>query len=171
MIAGLLLLHITSYVYGAILMTSTQKTCGIRNNFLWIFLLIIINASTVSVSHTQKHSLFGFAFYYIPSISMAPSMLPGDVVLVDTWIYSQQPVLPNDIVIFTKHEHSATLVKRVKETRNGNDGRKEVYVLGDNTQHSVDSRDFGWIGYERISAKVTFRLLALQKGRNWLSRL
>ena len=38
-----------------------------------------------------------------------------------------------------------------------------VFVLGDNREHSLDSRDFGFIDHEQIKGKVVYRILPFSR--------
>lgn len=77
--------------------------------------------------------------------SMMPSLCPGMVV------FGVRPrkVRPGDIVI-VRHEN-LDKIKRVHEVRPG-----EVFLTGDNSLHTTDSRDFGWLEMNVVMAKVVW---------------
>lgn len=60
------------------------------------------------------------------------------------WFMSIKPL---DVVIIL-HEGKEK-VKRVHKVRGG-----KLFVLGDNSELSTDSRDFGWLPMEAVTAKV-----------------
>lgn len=85
--------------------------------------------------------------FVIKDISMEPSILAGDQVLVTPFLKIQE----NDIVVF---KYSGKyFIKRVIKIKHG-----EYYVLGDNKNHSLDSREFGFIARKDIIGKVISKL-------------
>lgn len=75
---------------------------------------------------------------------MLPKFEHGRVLVASGWFRQLQPA---DVVII-KHD-GFEKVKRVHEV-NG----EKLYVIGDNTTESTDSRDFGWLPLESVMAKV-----------------
>ena len=78
--------------------------------------------------------------------SMQPSFTEGGILVGFGWF---KGVMPNDVVII--HHNGREKVKRVHQVRKG-----ELYVLGDNSELSTDSRDFGWLPLEAVTAKVVW---------------
>jgi len=76
--------------------------------------------------------------------SMLPSFREGGILVGLSWFSG---IKPSDVVIIL-HE-GREKVKRVHKVRDG-----ELYLLGDNSELSTDSRDFGWLPVEAVSAKV-----------------
>jgi nickel-type superoxide dismutase maturation protease len=75
---------------------------------------------------------------------MVPSLRPGTLVMA-TGLY--QTLRVGDIVVI-RHE-GLEKVKRLAQIDND-----RIYVLGDNPSASTDSRQFGWLPIEVITAKV-----------------
>jgi type IV secretory pathway protease TraF len=75
---------------------------------------------------------------------MLPSFNEGGILVGFGWF---KGVKPSDVVII--HHEGREKVKRVHKVRDG-----ELYVLGDNSELSTDSRDFGWLPLEVVAAKV-----------------
>lgn len=111
-------------------------------------LLLCLFIALVVILHTQKSRLFGFDLYHVPSQSMAPTLLPGDIILVDTW-QTPSALEPNQIVVFKRAQRSIVLVKRLNELRSTEAGL-EMFMLGDNRSYSTDSRRFGWVSTEHV---------------------
>jgi signal peptidase I len=96
---------------------------------------------------------------------MEPGVHQGDRVLADKTAYHRMSPKKGDVVIFANPDNrSMMFVKRI-EALPGNvvtrpDGTQEIvphgfaYVLGDNRERSVDSRQFGFIPLRDIVAKV-----------------
>ena len=156
LISGLLLLHIVTTIAGLWLL---RQPVFHRNNYLhtlvFLSLLILFNALIMASSHLYKDRWFGFAFYHIPSASMSPTLQPGDVVLVDTWYYQSSYPEPEEIVIIRKQQNSFVMAKRVTDIRT-NQGQLQLFVEGDNTARSVDSRRFGWLNHSLLLGRVQF---------------
>jgi type IV secretory pathway protease TraF len=77
-------------------------------------------------------------------VSMTPSLKPGQLVIA-SGIYRSLHV--GDVVIIA-HDHIEK-VKRVHKIQ----GQK-VFIIGDNSRGSLDSRSFGWLSMSHIIAKV-----------------
>jgi signal peptidase I len=113
----------------------------------------------------------------VEGISMMPSLLPGDKVLVlryfsRNWIVNNMLVVLepyNETVNLRLKKKSSLLIKRVKGTvgdrviTQNNNLKKmvcitvpkgHVYVLGDNLGYSIDSRLMGTIPIQRIKGIV-----------------
>src|ERR1039458_3142107 len=75
----------------------------------------------------------------VQGLSMLPTLKSDQIVLaVKTKRYSI-----GDIVIFSLENEE--MIKRIIDIKND-----LVYLLGDNSRDSLDSRRFGWIGVEQL---------------------
>jgi type IV secretory pathway protease TraF len=81
---------------------------------------------------------------HIVGKSMLPSFKDGGILVANRWFMGLKP---RDVVVI-RHD-GLEKVKRVHKVREG-----ELYVLGDNSEQSTDSRDFGWLPLEVVAAKV-----------------
>lgn len=77
---------------------------------------------------------------------MFPQYISGDVVLAWRLVFILKK---NDVVILTHPQTKRLLIKRIQEKR-GN----TYFVIGDNENHSTDSRHFGWVARRHIIGKV-----------------
>jgi len=84
--------------------------------------------------------------------SMAPTLEPGDRVLVDLRSYARQAPGQGDVVLLERAGSKEMLVKRVDRRAGG-----RFWVRGDNPAASEDSRSFGPVRREAIRGKVVFR--------------
>lgn len=81
---------------------------------------------------------------------MSPTLREGQNVLSFNWAYLGRKPKVGDIVIVKQNDKE--LVKRVQKV-SGN----EVFVVGDNTKESTDSRYFGGVDIEDIVGKVVYK--------------
>jgi signal peptidase I len=115
--------------------------------------------------------------FHIPSASMAPTLLPGDKVFADMHYncHGCQPVQRGDVAIFTNpNDRTQYYVKRIvalpgdrvlvqagQVVVNGAPSAADltvppgqVYLLGDNAAHSVDSRQLGPVPLPDVVGRV-----------------
>jgi signal peptidase I len=103
--------------------------------------------------------------FRIPTSSMEPAVSRGAHLLADKTAYQRMSPQKGDIVIFIyPDDRSKKFIKRIEalpgDTYKDADGIEKqiphgfVYVLGDNKDHSVDSRQFGLIPLRDIIGKV-----------------
>jgi len=74
---------------------------------------------------------------------MLPTLKPRQIIVA----VSQHGVRPGDVVLF-RHQ-GMEKIKRVTEIVDG-----RLFVAGDNSQESTDSRSFGWLEPDTFIAKV-----------------
>ncbi|MCP4325604.1 MAG: S26 family signal peptidase, partial [Alteromonadales bacterium] len=120
--------------------------------------------------------------------SMVPTLIPGDIVLVDSWVYQHQPPQKSQVALFHKNENTPeTYIKRVAQTagfeyqwqdkkQKNNQlllADKQYFMMGDNHQFSHDSRHFGTITEDLLTAQAKFIIVSvapgwqLRKLRSW----
>ena len=98
-------------------------------------------------------ALLPFDRYIVEGESMAPSVSPGEHVLVNRAIYWISKPKAGDLVVMQDpREPKRLLLKRIDEAR-----ENSFEVVGDNPMASTDSRTFGPVPRDLIVGKVWFR--------------
>jgi hypothetical protein len=75
---------------------------------------------------------------------MAPKLRPGQWILA-TPLFKR--LRPGQVVIV--EQNNKELIKRIERIEDN-----KVFVIGDNLQRSIDSRQFGWLDRSAVIAKV-----------------
>ncbi len=78
-----------------------------------------------------------FSYFIVRGHSMEPSAKEGDFVFVWKLLYRPRR---GDLVVVKDDGQAGFLLKKIKEIRDG-----ALWLEGDNTQDSRDSRHFGWV--------------------------
>ena len=155
---GLLFTLLLNSLY-IIKINSIKNTTGsIKPKHVFItFAYILSSFIVLMILFIYKNFIFGIQIYYIPSVSMHPTLKKGDIILVDTWAFDSRNPKSGDIVIFKLVKKKGYFVKRVSKWPNSQALKKQGkwYVLGDNHKKSTDSRKFGGINKNQIKGKVT----------------
>jgi nickel-type superoxide dismutase maturation protease len=95
------------------------------------------------------------ARFRVSGASMAPTLSPGDHILVDLGAYRRTGPRPGEVVV-ARHPFrtDVRMVKRVAAV--ADDGR--CVLAGDNPDESADSRCFGWVPRALVLGRVVLRL-------------
>jgi len=99
-------------------------------------------------------TLSRFVRYEVQGASMSPALLPGDFIMVDRMAYRGRMPRPGEIVLAPDpRQRERLLVKRVERV----DIHGSVWLLGDNSEESTDSRQFGAVPREDVVGRVRWR--------------
>lgn len=92
--------------------------------------------------------------FKITGISMQPLLQPGEEILINPYAYKKALPQINDLVVaIHPNKEDLEIVKRISHiTEEGT-----FFLLGDNLNHSTDSRGFGTISLDKIVGKVSCR--------------
>ncbi|MCP4992143.1 MAG: S26 family signal peptidase [Colwellia sp.] len=161
-IIALVIVSLTTYLLSSVLCLYLKPQREMKK--LTKFLATSIYSFTVVIGlflgFSYKDSWLGVHLYFVPSMSMYPTLKPGQFILVDTWIYNKKSTSLSDIVVFKQTEtiekqQVTWLVKRIANWPQGQLQKNGLfYLLGDNNSASHDSRSFGGIKQENIVGKV-----------------
>lgn len=66
----------------------------------FVAVTMLVSTAVVQPMMAQRAELFGYDTYRLPSASMLPSLLPGDLLVVDTWRYRDRPIGRGDIIVY-----------------------------------------------------------------------
>lgn len=87
--------------------------------------------------------------------SMAPSLLPGDRLLVESRSYQGRAPRPGEVVLAADPRRAdREIIKRVASI---NDAASSAMLRGDAPESSTDSREFGAVPLEAIRWRAVFR--------------
>ncbi len=164
-IAFLLITIVFNYVY-FIKHYINKKLSHLHFGAIYVVVLITIISG---LWITDKSKLFGCGLYYVPSMSMHPTIKPGQFILADMDSYFYYTPQVNDIVIveLTKRE---TIIKRViQKPVNVKHDISDYYLQGDNANNSIDSRHFGPVKFDRIIGKAKLILFSINSQHQLMS--
>ena len=92
-------------------------------------------------------------FYKVTGKSMEPSYHEGDYLIVNRWAYCFTKPKKREVILLEDPRTGKAILKRIHAVK-----KQRYYVLGDNKNHSTDSRTFGWVDHPDILAKVFWRI-------------
>ena len=126
-----------------------KRTLPLTQYGLAMLFSTAICISLATVYH-QREAWLGVNLFYVPSTSMSPTLLPGDIILADTWHYRERSLSIGDTVVFTLPDSPTMLVKRIYSVSDNNFSAIGDYQSSD--ESPVRLRD---IQHEAIRGKAT----------------
>ncbi len=93
-----------------------------------------------------------FKILKVKGDSMSPLINNNEFIVVSIIPYLLQKPTINDIVVLIHPSKNIKIIKRISQIN-----KKKYFVIGDNSENSTDSRNFGFISHDLILAKVLFR--------------
>ena len=149
---------IACYVLGVVL--PPLKRNNVSQMVLAIAFSLLVNISIYYI-WSYRESLLGFNLFYIPSESMAPTLQPGDIVLVDSWAYRIKAPTVGDIAVFRMAPSKVVLVKRIT-------GANESHfnAAGDNRRKSIAPDYLRQIEQSQLRGRVTAVLFNIKNDQH-----
>ena len=93
-----------------------------------------------------------FPLIQVTGDSMYPTYLDGEII-VGTKLYRKSKLKEGDVVLYHSPTDEKIVIKRIDHFLI--DGKKRyIYCLGDNLDHSYDSRVYGFISSKNLVCKV-----------------
>lgn len=101
----------------------------------------------------MAYEIYPIRIYVTSGISMYPTIKDGEL-LIGKAIKCKDEIVENNIYVF-KNPNGNVNVKRLYKARFNNEKKCRVlYFLGDNREHSVDSREYGEVPEKNVIMKV-----------------
>lgn len=89
-----------------------KVTLGLLGLVLLVVIIYLINPSGTATLDPRAR-LLGYAFYSIPSGSMAPTLIPGDIVLTATFAYASDLPRRDELIVYIPPVTETAFVGRV----------------------------------------------------------
>lgn len=96
--------------------------------------------------------------YKVSGNSMRPALFAGQYILSEQLSYFFRNPAIGEVVILKSQICGRKLVKRIAVVKNGS-----YFVVGDNPENSLDSRNFGPVKKEDILARVCYNFNNYEK--------
>lgn len=165
-IITLFVFTITTYLVSTVLCCSFKKQINTNKRANWLVTIAFSFCALagLSLGFSYKDSWLGVHVYFVPSMSMFPTLKPGQFILVDTWVYRQKMPTLKDVVVFTHGVNRQYLVKRITSWPKHKTIKQGFwFITGDNLSHSQDSRYFGAIKTAQIAGRALLVIAVVNK--------
>jgi signal peptidase I len=151
------------YAFSSVGLSIAYFLTARRWGVITIFLkMILISTLVVLGLIVCGKFLFGYKIFYIPTHSMVPTLLVGDIVIVNTHVENYNK---SDVIVFSRSENQRDVyyVKRISHVKGDIFHETELddqhyAVMGDNRDESYDSRIYGAISKEDVVGKAMWIL-------------
>lgn len=111
-----------------------------------VVLSILIVVSVISVIH------YLFPLIQVVGDSMYPTYKDGEI-LVGSRLFKKSKLKVGEVIIYKSPTDKKVVIKRIaKSVKYKN--LMDLYCLGDNSEHSYDSRNYGFISSKSVVCKV-----------------
>lgn len=108
-----------------------------------------------------------FPIVFIEGNSMHPTLLSGEVYL-GVRVFRKKKIRPLQVYVFRPpydSDEQRYVVKRLFNIRRHPNGDVQYFFVGDNRPESYDSREYGFVSYKNVVARLTnIRLMKVKRG-------
>lgn len=108
-----------------------------------------------------------FPIVFIEGNSMHPTLLSGEVYL-GVRVFRKKKIRPLQVYVFRPpydSDEQRYVVKRLFNIRRHPNGDVQYFFVGDNRPESYDSREYGFVSYKNVVARLTnIRLVKVKRG-------
>lgn len=122
------------------------------NNSGKVFILAISALIMLYLVYQVIHLIKGYALRLVSGVSMFPTLKDGQIVL-ERKVRRRERIFRGDIVVAKLPQNDYLVIKRVIEIVSI-EGKLYYWLEGDNKDHSIDSRTYGYVKKEYIEGKV-----------------
>ena len=95
-------------------------------------------------------------FKVVASESMEPTLEKGDIIIISKLAYDIIGIeynVPKSSDIITFNHNNEHLIKRIKDVNS----QGKMFVIGDNENNSIDSRNFGYVRKSDLEGKAIIK--------------
>ena len=108
-----------------------------------------------------------FPIVFIEGNSMHPTLLSGEVYL-GVRVFRKKKIRPLQVYVFRPpydSDEQRYVVKRLFNISRHPNGDVQYFFVGDNRPESYDSREYGFVSYKNVVARLTnIRLMKVKRG-------
>lgn len=110
-----------------------------------VFIVVIVLVVLILIYHL-------FPLVQVCGESMYPTYLDGEII-IGTKLYRKSKLKVGDVILYKSPREDRTVIKRISDIKDAR-GVLYFYCLGDNSEHSHDSRSYGYISSKSLVCKV-----------------
>lgn len=90
-----------------------MKVIGVLLGLMFLVVILYLINPSGTATLDPRARLLGYALYNIPSESMAPTLIPGDIVMTKTFFYANGSPKHHDLIVYIPPVNESPFVGRV----------------------------------------------------------